>query len=195
MKGMTKQRSERLRSNVPGPEEIRRLTRFWLRVWPRGDCWEWRGAKTRGGYGHLVVEGQHVYAHRLAYTVAKGPIPQGHQLDHLCRHRWCVRPSHLEAVPPRVNLCRSSAPAVTRMRMSQITHCLRGHELSGENVLLYRGARHCRTCKTERGRLSYIGRRAKRARPCECECGQYTSGGRYRRGHQWQARRPKPDHR
>lgn len=70
-------------------------TRFWLKVWPRGDCWEWRGSRLPIGYGQVNRSGVCELAHRVAYVMAFGAIPDGKQLHHLCWHRWCVRPSHL----------------------------------------------------------------------------------------------------
>ena len=54
--------------------------------------------RAKDGYVHLHRKGSMVYAHRLAYTEAKGPIPKGYTVDHLCRVRNCVNPEHLEAV-------------------------------------------------------------------------------------------------
>lgn len=81
--------------------------RFWLKVYLRGDCWEWRShINPQTGYGMFNIMGEAYAAHRLAYVEAKGEIPPGYDIDHLCRHRWCVKPSHLEAVPHQVNLKR-----------------------------------------------------------------------------------------
>ena len=72
--------------------------RFWLKVYPRGDCWEWRGYRSPDGYGRFLWEGKVRMASRMAYEFTVGPIPAGLTIDHLCRHPWCVRPSHLEVV-------------------------------------------------------------------------------------------------
>jgi hypothetical protein len=83
--------------------------RFWYKVWPRGDCWEWRGSRNPiSGYGNFNIgcftgRGESTAAHRFAYEEAKGTIPLGMTIDHLCRHRWCVKPSHLEVVTQDVN--------------------------------------------------------------------------------------------
>src|SRR6188474_2118304 len=60
-------------------------------------CWEWIGSITKCGYG-VIWNQKLIYAHRLSYEFFKGPIPNGKQMDHLCRHRHCVNPAHLEAV-------------------------------------------------------------------------------------------------
>lgn len=139
-------------------------TRFWLRVWPRGDCWEWRGTRNQYGYG-LVSEGPGMgsdmgTAHRLAFVQAKGLIPVGLTIDHLCRHPWCVRPSHLEAVSFRENVLRGICGAAQNARK---THCKRGHLLSPENCYNLKPMasgtvkRRCRQC-------SCIARERSRAR-------------------------------
>jgi len=131
-------------------------TRFRVKVWPRGDCWEWRGARDKDGYGLFKsAEGIMVRAHRAAFEMAKGPIPNGLQLDHLCRHRWCVRPSHLEAVTCAVNIRRGE----TGRAQSRRTHCPRGHERTPEN-LVRRGRKHtCRLCLPIYQRRAYDRRK------------------------------------
>lgn len=67
-------------------------------------CWIWTGATTADGYGLIEVEKQHLeYVHRLVYEWCYGPIPEGHQIDHLCFRPPCVNPGHLEAVTPQEN--------------------------------------------------------------------------------------------
>lgn len=135
--------------------------RFQFKIWPRGDCWEFRsGARTKpGGYGLFQIMGGHtVLAHRYSYLMAKGPIPVGLQLDHLCRHRWCVKPSHLEAVTGKENSRRGDNANLRK------THCPRGHEYtlhrSGAAVRNAGGSpgRYCKEC-AQFNRL----RRSKRA--------------------------------
>jgi hypothetical protein len=70
--------------------------RFWAKVYRGDDCWEWLAAKSTAGYGRFKVAGGLVQAHRFAYEDIVGPIPDGLQLDHLCRNRACVNPDHLE---------------------------------------------------------------------------------------------------
>ena len=107
-------------------------------------CWPWIGALTSGGYGSVGLGGSVVQAHRVVYRLLVGPIPDGLQLDHLCRVRNCVNPDHLEPVTPQENMLR--AKAATRR-----THCKRGHEYTPENT--YRaddGWRACRACYRSR---------------------------------------------
>lgn len=86
--------------------------RFRLKVYQRGDCWEWRGSRTPKGYGPFyLVNGIATFAHRHAYEMVKGSLGPEMQIDHLCRHPWCVRPSHLEAVTRATNLARRTKTA------------------------------------------------------------------------------------
>ena len=89
--------------------------RFWSKVDRRGldECWEWLGAKLVKGYGHFFLGGTRqegnrrwVLAHRFAYEELVGPIPDGLDLDHLCRNVGCCNPAHLEPVSRSVNLLR-----------------------------------------------------------------------------------------
>lgn len=77
--------------------------RFAAKIDYSGPCWIWTGAVNSRGYGCLIVQGKAWLAHRLVHEVILGPIPAGHQVDHLCRRRMCVNPLHLEAVTGREN--------------------------------------------------------------------------------------------
>jgi hypothetical protein len=80
----------------------------------------------------------------VAYELAKGPIPDGLVIDHLCRVRHCVNPEHLEAVPHRVNTLRGVSYHAERARSAT---CIRGHALEGDNLYTKAdGRRRCRTC-------------------------------------------------
>ncbi|MGO3650436.1 HNH endonuclease signature motif containing protein [Agrococcus casei] len=83
-------------------------------------------------------------AHRFAYADSRGAIPEGLEIDHLCRNRSCVNPKHLEAVSKRENLARGYAvPAINARK----THCKRGHEFTAENTYRWGSSRICRACK------------------------------------------------
>lgn len=122
------------------------MAEFWSRVQKTETCWWWTGAKTPEGYGQVVIAGKIVGAHRHAYELAVGPIPDGLQLDHLCRKPSCVRPDHLEPVTRRVNILRGTSPVARRAGTS---HCVKGHEYTPENTVRSRrdGRRSCRECK------------------------------------------------
>jgi hypothetical protein len=112
-------------------------------------CWLWKGSKNWGGYGQVNMGGKNVRSvHKVAYELFHGSVPEGLQLDHLCRVRHCVNPAHLDAVTQRDNLLRGDGPTAKNARK---THCKHGHELSGDN--LYAGTgRICRICKRHRER-------------------------------------------
>lgn len=119
-------------------------------------CWEWTGTRSRKGYGQIRwIDNKYAPAHRLVYTLLVGPIPDGLQIDHLCRVRHCVNPAHLEAVTSAVNTARS--PIAIAAVNSRKTHCPSGHPYSGENLYVRKsdGARICRECSRAHNRDLY----------------------------------------
>jgi hypothetical protein len=112
-------------------------------------CWEWPGGKTCGGYGKVTMAKKTRIVHKLAYEHLVGSVPDGLQLDHLCRNPCCANVEHLEPVTGRENLMRGTSFSALNARK---THCPQGHELAGANLLVSKGARICRTCKREKGR-------------------------------------------
>jgi hypothetical protein len=128
---------------------------------PNTGCHLWAGVLGDTGYGRFTQrlgnKTFNVQAHRFAYEHAKGPIPAGMEIDHLCRVRVCVNPDHLEAVTRKENWRRSNGTSATNARK---THCKRGHPLSGENLYVTpQGYRQCRTCINEKSRRWREGRR------------------------------------
>ena len=122
-----------------------------------GPCWVWGAAKTTKGYGVIRVAGRLVAAHRLAYELVRGAIPDGLEPDHLCRHHACVNPAHMEPVTRSENIRRGKAAARKRAWAASKTHCPHGHRYHEANTYRHRGRdgytrRQCRTCRGERVR-------------------------------------------
>ena len=117
----------------------------WSMPEPNTGCWLWLGSLNMNGYGKMRYLGSgNTRAHRISYKAFKGPIPEGLELDHLCRVKSCVNPDHLEAVTHRENLLRGPGPAADNARK---TICPSGHSLLDPlNVYVRRGARTCRAC-------------------------------------------------
>jgi hypothetical protein len=157
--------------------------RFRARVNRQGpdDCWPWTGAKSSYGYGQFWTGKSQILAHRYAYQLANGVIPDGLTIDHvchnnsgcsggMCQHRLCVNPRHLEAVDLVAN-CRRS-----HLDNSAKTHCPAGHPYEEGNI--YRrtkqpARRDCRTCAIERQRRTYRPRKRKPPplKPCGTRAG------------------------
>lgn len=122
-----------------------------------GACWIWTGSPINSGYGNFYSERRtFVLAHRFAYELLVGPVPEGLTIDHLCRVPLCVNPAHLEPVTQAENN-RRAAEANRR------DHCPHGHEYTPENSYIApRGDRRCRECDRIHSRARYHARMATR---------------------------------
>jgi hypothetical protein len=137
---------------------------------PATECWNWRGALIRAKNGRASARGtfrdgdRQVYAYRFAFSFYNGEIPEGREINHICRNTRCVNPQHLEAltkaqhqkVDRDLMVAGAWHPkavagrAIGSAKLREQKHCKAGHEFSDENT--YRdptGHRRCKTCKAE----------------------------------------------
>lgn len=131
------------------------IKRFWAKVEKAGPvpegapelgpCWIWTGSKNRQGYGHFGVNAHLIFAaHRFAYELTIGPVARHLDLDHLCKLRICVNPSHMEPVTHIENVRRGSSPSAVNARAET---CKFGHPFT-TYVTTDRpgGRRRCKVC-------------------------------------------------
>ena len=131
-----------------GREKADLATRFWPKVGTQGpkECWPWVGSMAGKGYGHVWDGVRTVPAHRVAWELTNGPIPDGMEIDHVrtrgCILRNCCNPAHLEPVTHETNVQRG------RNARAEQTHCKRGHPFTHENTYVASGGRRvCKTCR------------------------------------------------
>lgn len=121
------------------------LDRFFARVVidPETGCWLWQGTRNSLGYGQIAEpkgRSRMQFAYRWIWEYVNGPVPDGLELDHLCRTPACCYPAHLEPVTHQENMRRAFAG---------ITHCPRGHPYDEANTYTGDGRRTCRACRRE----------------------------------------------
>ncbi len=142
--------------------------RFWSKVDKHGPggCWIWTAFLTRG-YGHFTTttDGHQVTkkAHRIAYELLVGPIPDGLCIDHVCRTRSCCNPEHLRPVTWRENIFAPGSKSIA-VKHAEKTHCRHGHALVEGNLLrfgLAMGKRLCAECNKRRCKEKAKRRKAK----------------------------------
>lgn len=133
---------------MSGPVARATGERFWSKVNKTETCWLWTAYRARG-YGRFMVgageKTRALSAHRWSWEQEHGAVPDGLELDHLCRTPACVRPAHLEPVTHAENVRRAAAAVVA---------CPQGHAYDKDNT--YRrdnGKRQCRKCAAVWARL------------------------------------------
>lgn len=167
---------------MPGNKQTPVIVRFWAKVEITLGCWIWHGERDKAGYGKLrrgAPTFRKEMAHRLAYELFVGLIPEGLTLDHLCRNTSCVNPDHLEPVTIRENTLRGTNPIAQNARK---THCVRGHRFSPENTayVLDGTERRCRECMRIRDRIYHPTTSPANARKTHCLNGHPFSGDNLR---------------
>lgn len=130
--------------------------RFWSKVNKTSTCWIWTAAVRGKGYGHLWVNDKTESAHRISLRLHGIAVPDELLVDHMCRNKLCVNPSHLRLVTARINSIENSVGPTARKAAQ--THCKCGHALSGENLVIKSGRRGCRICILQ-GKRDYARRR------------------------------------
>ena len=120
---------------------------------PNSGCWLWTASLDTKGYGKIGGGPRgsgYLQAHRVAYSLFRGEIPAGLELDHTCRVRCCVNPDHLEPVTHRENCVRGLAPQLLSAFWRAKTHCVKGHLF---DIIVRSGrddeCRGCSICRKE----------------------------------------------
>lgn len=167
---------------APAADDIRAT--FYESVDRTGPCWLWRGSiNSKSGYGYVTVSGKNALVHRVSWVLSRGPIPDGHQIDHICRVRSCVNPDHLQPVTGVVNM---------RLRSDRMDECLRGgHKRTPETWQKdHLGRMYCVPCRealirrmrdeSKQARAAaWLGGKIQRGEVSACPQG-HPLGGRFR---------------
>lgn len=152
-----------------GPTFAERVWRNTIRT--ETGCWEWIANRNPGGYGIMHVGSRSTgrgmrFAHRVVYEMFVEPIPEGLEIDHLCRNRACCNPAHLEPVTNRENQRRAPNSPMNR------THCPSGHPYDEANTYWYDGRRYCKACNREQVKKRNERRRQQRTQDVEKALGR-----------------------
>lgn len=131
-----------------GSKPVPLADRIWPKVVKTHSCWHYLGALDHGysvcGRSPEAERRGNIRVHKWIWESMNGPVPSGLVLDHLCRNRWCVNPSHLQPVTNKENVLRGTGLSSVNAKK---THCIRGHAFDDRNTGRdVRGDRRCREC-------------------------------------------------
>lgn len=113
-------------------------------------CIESKKGITTNGYSRIRINNKNIQAHRWAWELVNGQIPEGFVIDHLCRNRKCVLPEHLRMVTQQKNIMAGLHNIDNR------SHCNQGHPFVKENIMIRKsGKRECAECNRIRARANY----------------------------------------
>lgn len=112
-------------------------------------CIESKRAITTNGYSRIRINGQRIQAHRWAYELVNGSVPEGLVVDHMCGNRTCVAPDHLRAITQQENIIAG------KHNIDNRTHCNKGHLFEGNVMVRKNGKRECAECNRLRARANY----------------------------------------
>lgn len=132
---------------------------------PNSGCWLWLLSLDSSGYGrvvHSLPARRFEHAHRAALRLSGAEIPAGFEVHHKCRQKSCVNPAHLEALS-YLDHRAADFPNGTKNQNTDKTHCLRGHALAGDNLIVEKShraksgfVRRCRLCQNQRRRNNEV---------------------------------------
>ena len=129
---------------------------FWHYVNKTNSCWLWYGGKDKRGYGNFSFGRHGRKSHIVAYELIIGKVPEGLELDHLCKNHGCVNPEHLEPVTHKENLLRGDGWGAVNSRK---THCKNGHLLTEDNIYKsIKTKRQCKICTRDKGNYKYYSK-------------------------------------
>lgn len=118
---------------------------------PNG-CHGWIASRAGHGYPSISVNGKHRLVHRITHEQMFGPIPKGKEAHHKCENKGCINPLHIQPVTHAENI--QIADPRKWSWLSKKTHCPKGHEYDEVNTYVWRGGRHCRSCRKARQQLT-----------------------------------------
>lgn len=147
--------------------------RFWLQVEQWGVCWIWTGSMQGNGYGRFAANSERYMAHRVAYSLVKGPIPDKLDIHHTCGNTLCCNPAHLQPLDRKTHLADNTEAGVAYINKHK-TQCSNGHPFTEENTYWHEGHRQCKICKRKRLREFQENKAAREGRVMQIQVGKRT---------------------